>query len=229
MPLRIGKKEIVYSEPFSFPMRNGKYVFAYSASDNVKNRSKKHYAKVVVDVTPPKSVVSFKGPHSFSRQTHYIRKKTEIILSAKDNLSGIKNKLYSFDGGYNEAYLRPFRLDNEGKHTLAYHAVDNVNNIAEAKSITLYVDEQAPQIFHHFSVDSTVAGKKVYPKKSKLYLAATDEQAGVSTIYYRINGGKEEAYKKPLYFPKGGKYSVRVRAVDKVGNRAADTVEFSVK
>ncbi len=224
-----GKKGKAYTEPFSFPKRNGKYVFGYSARDNVRNRTKKRYRKVVVDISSPKSKVSFKGPHYYSRKTHYIRKRTKVSLYSSDNLSGIKTRGYTLDGGYEIDYKKSFNIADEGEHILSFHAVDNVNNVADDKKTTLYVDEQAPEIFPHFSVESTVFGEKIYPKKTKLYLAATDEQSGVKTIYYRINKGKERVYNKPLYFAKNRNYRVKIRAIDRVGNVAKSEIKFRVK
>jgi len=219
----------IYSEPVWFPRRNGKYVFAYSATDKVGNRTKKRYRKVYVDISPPGLKVSFKGPHYYSRKTHYIRKSTKVSLRASDRMSGVKRKLYTLDEVYEVGYKKPFSIDEEGEHALSFYAVDNVNNEADSKERTLFVDETGPEISTRFSTGSTQSGRKVYPRKSKLYLEASDEGAGVKRVYYRINKGKRKVYRRSLVFNRPGNFRVKILAVDKLGNVSKSETRFRIK
>jgi hypothetical protein len=218
-----------YSEPFYFPKRNGKNVFAYSATDKVGNRTKKRYRKAFVDISPPSLKVSFKGPHYYSRKTHYIRKDTKVSLRASDRLSGVKRRLYTLDEVYEVDYKKSFSIDEEGEHALSFYAVDNVNNEADSKERTLFVDETGPEISTRFSAGSTQSGRKVYPRKSKLYLMASDEGAGVKRVYYRINKGKRRVYKRPLVFNRAGNFRVKILAVDKLENVSKSEIRFRIK
>ena len=223
-----GKGEI-YSEPVWFPRRNGKYLFAYSAADKVGNSTKKRYREVIVDISPPRLKLSFKGPHYYSSNRHFVRKGTKVTLSASDNLSGIKSKLYTLDEVYEVAYKKSFSIDEEGEHALSFYAIDNVNNGSESKDAVIFVDERGPEISTRFSADSIQPGREVYPRKSRLYLTATDEGAGLKSTYYRINKGKRKVYKKAIVFNRAGNYRVSILAVDKLGNVSESETRFQIK
>lgn len=226
-------EEKQYTSPFGFPKRNGKFEFSYAADDSVNNTSKKVSRTVVVDITPPKVSPKFTGEHYFSRKIHYVRLTTEIALQTTDNLSGIKSMGYAVDPA-SEAdpglvYDKPFRLPSEGSHSLMLEATDNVNNKTEKEKVELFVDEKAPEVYYHFSVNSTVPNENVYPLKTLLYLAATDKESGIRDIYYSINKEKETKYKNPLSFQIRTSYSVAIRAVDNVGNKSTNLVTFTIR
>ena len=223
------KKSMIYGDPFIFPQRNGKATYSFKASDKVLNVSKAIDKEVIVDISEPKVIPSFKGEHYFSRKTNYIRLTTEIDLQTTDNLSGVKSVFYKLNSAPERLNGGPFTAPTEGLHMLTFRAIDNVNNQAEEKTIDLYVDEVAPEIFHHFGVNTTVEGKQIYPLKSLLYLAATDLQAGIRNIYYSINGADEIKYRKPLSFKKKQSYSIKIRAIDNVGNTSFSDVNFEIQ
>ncbi len=224
-----GKKSSIYSEPFNFPRKNGKATYSYKASDNVLNISKSILKRVTVDISAPKVTPRFKGEHYFSRKTHYVRMTTKIDLPTSDNLSGIKGVMYKIDDNPEVFNSGPFSLAAEGPHQVRYQAVDNVNNKTTEKELTLYVDEKAPEIYHHFSVNPTVVNQQIYPMKSLLYLAATDKQAGIRNIYYSINGSKEIKFHKPLSFKKKQSYDITIKAIDNVGNISYSEVSFKIQ
>ncbi len=224
-----GKKSSIYSTPFNFPQKNGTVKYSYKASDNVLNISNAVNKKVIVDISEPKIKPVFSGEYYFSRKTHYIRTTTEIELKASDNLSGIKSVGYQVDSNENVFNAGPLTIDTEGPHTMAYQAIDNVNNDTGEKLINLYVDETIPEIFPHFSVNPTVEGEQIYPLKSLLYLAATDKHAGIRNIYYSINGSKEIKFRKPLSFRKKQSYNITIKAIDNVGNTSISVVYFDIQ
>ncbi|MCP4754797.1 MAG: hypothetical protein GY866_28305, partial [Proteobacteria bacterium] len=228
------QKSRIYSEPFSFPQRNGKTTFYYAASDNVINISKKENQTVIVDISTPKVTASFHGKHYVKQNVHYIRKSTGIGLDATDNLSGIKSISYDTKTGSSEAVLnafdgQPFMILDEGEHVFSFRAIDNVNNRSEDHQLRLFVDEIAPDVFHHFSAQKISEDEEIYPKKIKLYLAATDKQAGVKQMYYKVNKAAEKRYKAPITFSKKGTFTISVRAVDRVANSSQVKISFKVK
>lgn len=224
-----GKNIGIYSDPFNFPQRNGKATYSYAASDKVLNISRTITKPVVVDISPPKIKPRFKGEHYYSRKTHYVRLNTVIDLPATDNLSGIRGVMYKIDNTQEIFNPGPFSLTSEGLHIIAYQAIDNVNNESDEKSVNVYVDETAPEIYHHFSVNPTDAENQIYPLKSLLYLAATDKQAGIRNIFYSINGSKETQFRKPLSFKKRQSYVIRIKSIDNVGNVSTSEVSFKIQ
>ncbi len=226
---RKSQRSMVYSSPFGFPQRNGPHSFTFNASDKVINISKRIARNVIVDISPPTVKVKFLGKHYYSRMTHYIRTSTKIKLPTTDNLSGVQSVTYTLDQNPDVSDRQAFTIQDEGPHTLVYHALDNVNNQSKDKTINIYVDETAPDIFPHFSVNPTIPDQQVFPLKSLLYLAATDKQAGVRTIYYSLNNGKELLYTKPLSFKKRKSYTIRIRAIDNVANESTSEVDFEIQ
>lgn len=223
------QKSKTYDSPFAFPMKNGKVTYGYRTSDKVRNVSSLTEKTVVVDISAPKVKPIFKGEHYYSRKTHYVRMNTKISLSAKDNLSGIQNVFYILDQNPEIKDRAPFSIDTEGAHIFKYWAIDNVNNQNDEKMLNLYVDETAPEIFQHFSVNTTNPGEHVYPLKSLLYLAATDKQSGIRNIFYSINDGKFKKYKNPISFKIRKSYNVKMRSVDNVGNISTGVVDFIIQ
>jgi len=223
------KNSAIYSAPFNFPPKNGKAGYSYKAVDNVLNIGSLTTKEVIVDISAPKIDPRFIGEHYFSRQTHYVRLSTKIDLPTTDNLSGVKGVQYKIGETPSVFNPGPFSLSTEGEHVVGYQAVDNVNNETEEYTMKLFVDEKAPEIYHHFSVNPTDPARQTYPLKSLLYLAATDIQAGIRNIFYSINGAQETPYKKPLSFKTKQSYSIKIRAIDNVGNVSTDKVEFEIQ
>ena len=215
--------------PFTFPAKNGPVDFAYGAIDRAANASKRMKESVIVDISPPKVKAVFKGEHYYSRKTHYIRKETSISLTARDNLSGVQMINFALDGDAVQPDPEPFTISEEGRHTMVFSALDNVNNVTADKTVQMFVDESAPEIFHHFGVNSTIPGQEIYPMKSLLYLAATDHEAGIRNIFYAIDGGKEKKYKAPLSFKERRIYSITIRSIDNVGNEYTKMISFQIK
>ncbi|MBU2514071.1 chitobiase/beta-hexosaminidase C-terminal domain-containing protein [bacterium] len=227
------EKAQTYEAPLSFPQRNGKFNYSFAASDQVLNVSDTIKKSVVVDISPPEVSPKFMGEHYYVRKTHYVRLNTQISLPTTDNLSGVQSVSYAVDPSTDTEvgmlYTQAFTLPTEGIHTLNYRAIDNVNNDSKIETITLYVDEVSPVIYHHFGTNPTVPTDSVYPLKSLLYLAATDKQSGIRNIYYSINGEKEVLYKNPLSFKKSIDYSIKIRSIDNVGNISTSQVDFTIR
>ncbi len=227
-------KSHFYAAAFGFPQRNGTATFYYAASDKVINVSSKENQVVVVDISSPDVTASFIGKHFLRDGIHYIRKTTGISMDARDNLSGIKDILYDTQSGSAEAVSgsfegQPFMILDEGLHDFTFRAIDNVNNVSEAKKLKIFVDEVVPEIFYHFSVERLSGEEEAYSKNSSLFLAATDRQAGVKQVYYRINKGRETRYKSPIKFGKKGSFKVMVRSIDHVGNESEREIVFAVR
>lgn len=229
--LKLGKGEI-YNKPFALPNRNGHAHFTYTATDKVDNTGPIVRQDFIVDVTPPKMWMSTKGERFFSRITHYIRKDTKISFHKKDNLSGIKRFSYTLDKGDELEYTGSFTIEDEGEHEIITTTVDRVNNV-KTHLLQFNVDETKPELFPRFSVSPTENEEEgqpeIYPLHTKLYLAATDQQSGIRSIRYRINGGQTKNYKSALAFTKLGQHKVNISATDNVGNVSKQQLEFIIQ
>ncbi|MCP5050430.1 MAG: hypothetical protein GY940_24920, partial [bacterium] len=75
----------------------------------------------------------------------------------------------------------------------------------------------------------SLAGKdNHYPRRTTLFLSATDNSAGVAGIWYVLNGTDEKEYVKSLVFSESGEFSLTIRVEDNVGNEAIERIQFVV-
>ena len=220
----------IYKAPFPLPAKNGPTSFSYAASDKVVNISGITKQKLTVDISHPRINPVFKGEHYYSRRIHYIRKSTKMSFKASDNLSGVQKVVHKVDQEFPVVGNEEFSIEIEGLHKMVYWAVDNVENKTAEKKARLYVDEVSPEIYHHFSVERNVPGQEIYPPKTLLYLASTDEQAGIRRVDYSINGSKKKKHPSAaLPFNKTGEYTVVVDSEDNVGNQTTKTIRFTIR
>lgn len=222
-----------YSEPFTLEKSGLQYV-SYGAEDQVNNFSGRQTQALFMDAELPEANFSLEGKHYKNRDTLFIKKSTQIRLKGDDNGSGLQKILYRIDQQTPEAYKDPVALNEEGFHIFGFRAVDRVNNKQKEQRLKLYVDQQAPEIYHHFSVKS-IGTKSVrdeqytiYPSNCRLYVAATDMACGTDRIRYRINGGEWKT-EIPLPTLEPGNYQVQIQANDYLGNQASQSVKFAIE
>jgi len=222
-----------YSTPFALEKQGLQYV-SYAAEDQVNNFSGRQTKAVFMDAERPEAKFSLEGKHYKNRDTLFIKNSTQIHLHGDDNGSGLQKILYRIDRQSPEAYKDPVTLNEAGFHIFGYHAVDQVNNKQKEQLLKLYVDQQAPEIYHHFSVKS-IGTKSVrdqqytiYPSNCRLYVAPTDMACGTDRIRYRINEGEWKT-EIPLPVLEPGNYQVQIQAKDYLGNQASKSVKFAIE
>lgn len=239
-----GVKEITYSvnnsglsepyeKPFALKEKGMQYV-NFAAEDQVNNFSGRKTRKVFVDNERPEASVSFEDAHFKNRDTVFVLPSTRINLQSEDGESGIQKIQYQVDQQDEKTYRDPLQLSDSGFHIFNYRGVDRVNNKQKKQSVKVYVDDQAPEIYHHFSVKS-IGTKEVreeqytiYPSNCRLYVAATDMACGTDRIRYRINDGQWKT-QIPLTDMKPGNYNVQIQAVDYLGNQTSESVKFAIE
>jgi hypothetical protein len=230
----------VYTAPFSLPNAKGAHTVNYNAKDDVQNVAATKSKFYFMDNVAPKTGITFKSPQFFNRDTLFINKETKIKLFAGDYESGVQKTEYSIDGGAFQNYTEEINVLAEGFHTIKFRSTDMVNNIETEKTSTCLVDNNAPDIFVNFSIQATGQNQKdgknydVYPSYTQLYVAATDRYSGTEKIYFQINNGAKQLYvsareiaQKGL-LSKEGFYSVKLTAVDKLGNENEKVIEFFI-
>ncbi|WP_338702413.1 family 16 glycoside hydrolase [Streptomyces sp. Q6] len=157
-----------------------------------------------------------------------------VTLAATDAGSGVDRIEYALDGGGYTPYTTPVVVDQVGAHTLTYKATDKAGNTAAEKSLAFTVvapptdDTTAPE------TSATVSGEQnadgAYVGMATVTVTASDTGSGVNTIEYAVGAdGAWQPYTAPVMFHDPGGRTVRYRATDKAGNRAAEkTVTFTV-
>lgn len=185
-----------------------------------------------MDLTGPDLRHEFLGKIYEMHDTIYISKDTQIRLLATDSESGVKMITYSLDGAEDTDYSAPITISGEGLHELTFYGYDNVIN-RNMETFVFFVDNEGPDVFARFSLPKK--GQKqlenkvldTYESQTAVFLSATDQKVGYEEMYYSINGTPEQAYKGVIKnLTKGQPYTIKVKALDKLGNTKESDIEF---
>lgn len=227
-----------YVSPFTLPNSQRLHTVFYYATDAVENRSQNFVLPLFLDNTPPTTSIRTGDPQFFARDTLFVNRKTLVTLTSKDNESGLQKVQYSINDGVKNDYSNSIPLVNEGFQRIKFSAIDNVNNEEVEKVSEFYVDATGPQIFVNFSIKAIGEKKdlQVYPNYTRMYIGATDEKCGTSTIKYSINGSPMQDYSSPYSLDVSEKsifqnnllYEVDIIASDKLGNESKQKVRFYI-
>ena len=222
-----------YDKPFVLTKRGLQYV-NYEAEDHVNNVSGRKTRALYLDGGLPASEIHFEGENYKSRDTVFVKPDTRISFSGSDQESGIKELKYKVGEQAWSSYRQPFSVEKEGLHVLSFYGIDQVENKEPEHPVNIYVDLSAPEIYHHFSVQSigskTIRDEKytIYPSNCRLYIAATDMACGTNNLRYRVDGGEWNTT-IPLPQLEPGNHKVEIQAVDYLGNQASTVVNFAIE
>ena len=228
----------VYTQGYNIPLTNlkdGDHVIRYYSIDNVGNEEEEQKFEFYLDRTAPITVSDILGDKFVVGDKVYFSGRTKMKITSIDNKSGVKQVLYSIDGGDFNDYTDPFYMPNEpGWHVVKYFALDSTENITKdqytqqyyqykMKVDKIFVDLSGPTMRHFISGDKFTRGDTTFiGPNSKINLSASDGESGLQMITYSIDGIlKETPYIKPFSldsFPTGI-HSIEYFAYDNVNNR----------
>ncbi len=196
------------------------YEISYFGADKVGNISNPQQNRFALDLTAPVSVVAIE-----KAEKDLVLTRSEMIsISSSDNLSGVKETLFRFDNDIGFSVYKkgiPLRKLNDGKHTLFFYSIDNVDNTEEIKSISFSIDDIPPEPEMVYSGDFfalTDKAKFISPR-TLVKVEARDNMSEVTQIECSIDGANFKDYTEPFVLhAMEGKRSVSVRAKDIKGN-----------
>ncbi|MFW6327527.1 MAG: OmpL47-type beta-barrel domain-containing protein, partial [Bacteroidota bacterium] len=172
-----------------------------------------------IDRDPPVVEFSFDGDY-YESDREYISERTKVVLSAKDDKSGVQKILYSYNSFLtNEEYETPFNPEGDSPVELTFSAIDWVENVAKEKKRGFYIDRTAPE--SKISFDGPVFRNRdtlFIAGQTKIILEATDDESGVKSVEYRLNG-KEQQYSRAFVAGKAGRNVIEWVAKDNVNNQ----------
>lgn len=207
-----------YVDPITFATE-GKHTIGYRVEDNVGNLSAFKMYEVVVDLSAPETKIATDKKVVAIGDALYVGKDTSFTIVANDKYSGVKSVEYAIGEGTFVAYNAAFALPAQnGLHTIRYRATDNVGNVSEVKTYTVYLDLNAPKV--ELSVDPAAFekdGVKYVPAGARVSVSATDAETGIAEVLYSLDGGDYVAYNFPVVLS-AGTHTIKVKAVDLVGN-----------
>jgi hypothetical protein len=230
-----------YSVPIPVKLLTGENAsISYYAEDNVGNKENIQTIggrenSVVMEEDQPKQNVIFEfyidrdppelalevKPEPYKANYTYISPRTQFIINAKDEKSGVDKIQYSINTSlYDTDYKNPFTLENKGLNYLHIRGSDYVGNISPAILKTFYCDPDAPRS------TLTIGTPKLYTRdtlfvssKTLFSIACKDEGSGVGSIKYSINGSTPVEYQKSFNLEGNGFTVLNFSAEDKVGNQ----------
>ncbi len=150
----------------------------------------------------------------------FVPKNAKIKLYAEDMGSSLKYIEYSVNGGSIQRYEGPIGLSSEGRHFIAYRAVDQLDNISLEKTYSCVVDDTPPYFSASANGPAFLENGVAYvTANTSIVLWAEDELAGVDAIYVSVDDSGFWKYTGPGYIEEEGKHVGKAYAVDNVGNR----------
>ncbi len=181
-------------------------------------------APIEVDTTPPITMIGLSGDSGF--EGWYVSDVT-VNLSAADDLSGVAQIAYSFDGSTWYNYTGPFNITAEGVTTLYYNSTDNAGNVEETKTELIMIDKTSPETSVSLSGDLGPAGW--YLSEVTVNLTAVDSVSGVAKTEYSYNGTVWFDYTGPFTVAEDGVTTIYYRSTDVAGNvEEAKTVDVRI-
>ncbi len=180
--------------------------------------------EIYVDLTPPRTRMNFSGApgHHIESKAFYGR---GLVFSAAahDKLSGVQALYLSVNGGPYAPFDGNYRqFTPDAPNRVAVLAFDNVGNREEVRTRSFFLDHTPPPSAHTVTGPSfNTAGGPVLAPGCTLSLSAADAASGLKAVYYRLDGGPEKKYRKPLRAASmtPGAHRLTWYAEDKVNNR----------
>ncbi|MDR2037223.1 MAG: hypothetical protein LBQ60_04800 [Bacteroidales bacterium] len=216
-------------------LSDGEHTLNYYSVDNVQNKEELKSFTFFFDKTAPIMSADVLGDRFIVGDKVYFSGRTKLKLTAVDNKSGVKEIMYSVDGGDFVPYEDPFYLPSQaGKHTISYYALDEMGNSSKDNYThnvgIVYVDLVGPQLSYQLSGPNFRKGDVLFlSPESKIVLKAVDAESGTQYMSYSIDDQKEEVrYTEPFSVKESGTHVVKYFGYDNVNNRNSDQLEITV-
>ena len=215
-----------YASPIqSARIREGEHTIRWFATDRVGNIENLQSYTFFVDKTPPIVFEEIVGNTYMVGDREFSSGRSQLKIAAVDNKAGIKEIQYSLNGHEYVSYKKPVTLsDIMGTIKVKSYAIDNVNNRSQSgTSGEIFnmptIDITGPHMQYNLIGTKTTIRDTIWIGPStKIQIRATDKEAGVSHIIYRINNEAEATYTNPFCIDKAGLSNVKCTAFDNVEN-----------
>lgn len=149
----------------------------------------------------------------------YVPLSASFVLSADDQESTLDVIQYSVDGNPVAIYSDPIGFETEGRHFIAWRAIDKTGNISEERIKPVIVDGTPPEGIASVDGAAFISGDNIYiTTNSAVILWAEDDLSGVDNIYVKLDDGDFMPYMEPMVVAGEGLHTAEAYAVDNVGN-----------
>lgn len=224
---------VEYTEPIALN-EEGQVWISYATRDVFGHVSNHRTYTAFVDGTAPDPKYFVEGPSWIDGDVFYFTSNTGFLLYGEDNLSGTEHIYVTLSGsdqasdfaGSDFLYLTD---SPDGEYTVEGYMVDYVGNASETVSAVGYLDNTAPEVTIAISPEPVELGGETWvDPAARFTISATDELSGVNAIYVSLNDSPFASYKFDSKLPISGTHSIKMYAVDNLGNRSeVKEVSFS--
>jgi large repetitive protein len=192
-----------YTEGNTFTIsKEGITQVSYYSVDNAGNQEAAKIEEVMIDNTAPVTTSDITD--------QWNKDAVSVNLTVTDNLSGVDKTYYSINGSeFSEG--TSFTVTGDGIIEVSYYSVDKAGNQEAVKTEFVKMDNTAPGT----ASDVTDKWNTGYVT---VKLTANDNQSGVATTYYSVNG-YEYVEGTEFVVSDEGINNVSFYSVDKVGNK----------
>lgn len=218
-------------------LKDGTHKVTYYSIDNVGNKENEKTYEFYMDKTPPEIYATLIGDQYQNRGRIFVSDRSNVSLTASDNMSGVKLVTYQIDGGETKEYLETFTLSrSEGLHFIKVIAIDELDNryeeLFDERNLGrkgLDIDMNPPIVDHQFNGPQYLRNDTIYiNSQTAIQLKAVDKVSGLKKIGYKLNEGAGIDYLDVFNVDKEGIYKVDFFATDNIYNRNSSEFYFAV-
>lgn len=208
----------VYTEPFN--------TITYYSIDNVGNTEQTKQLNFKIDQLGPIPSIHWNGKTYVKNNTTYIHPSTLFSLSAEDAEMEILENWYRINNDKKTRFDAPVSLSRFDQLELIYSATDVLGNKGEITQRMIIVDKLKPESKHIIQGNIIQSGNTLaIGVNSSIDISASDEDSGISSIFYKINNEKIKTYNnKSIRFSTSGTKLIRYYATDNVGNIESENI-----
>jgi hypothetical protein len=149
-----------------------------------------------------------------------------VTLTPADELVG-GDVYYSLNGGEWALYTEALAITSEGENLLEWYGEDAAGVKGETYSRRLMLDLTAPECVAYVNSMPLTGGW--YASAVNVTLSSQDQGSGVSSTFFRLDGGEWQACAQQVGASGEGRHVLEFYAVDLAGNSGNEvTVEFGI-
>jgi hypothetical protein len=234
-----GGPSVNYTSSGTFTIAvEGQYNLTYYSVDSPGNMEQTRSQTIIVDNSPPETLLNIFGRVYTSAGTTWVRSNTAI---SPIYLNWTRDDEPTLAVGRNMTLYRVFNVvwgawtdfipgnpidlgATDGLREIEWYSVDLLGNTEAVDMVTVFVDDTPPPTLivlgdPSFERDGTL----FIERTSDITLSATDAGCGLNTIQYRLDDNLAwSQYAGPFTIAKFGKHTIYYRSVDNLGNTESE-------
>ena len=150
----------------------------------------------------------------------YANSRAKFEIKSTDTEIGVDYIEYRIDDGQYQKYTESFNLQGDGPHQVAYVSVDKAGNRENYASLSVIIDDTAPQITLQNKGNVYRAGETYFSgSATQIEINAVDNLSGLKSLVYRVNGGDFQDYKGLIAVNEEGTFTIEYQATDNLENK----------